>query len=176
MSDGDPTALRNAIDMAEDAFDLVGHGSPVYEEHICRDSAWQTQLQKACRLLDASRTLRANDGYYTSVIEMSFAAIERTLEFYCLYASGNEITYFQDHATVYDRIVALGLYTEDTAARMRLLYGDNRTGQYYGSEVSTRRQATAMFELASVVHEQTVNQTRQTRDCCCPELDGGRMG
>lgn len=173
MSDGDPTALRSAIESAEDAFDLVGHGSPVYEKYIGRDSAWQTQLQKACRLLDACRTLRANDGYYTSVIEMSFAAIERTLEFYCLYASGNEIADFQDHDTVYERIVELGLYTDDTATRLGLLYDDNRTGQYYGPAVSTRRQATATFELASIVHDQTVNQARQTRDCCCHEPGRG---
>lgn len=63
--------------------------APDYEEGLDPDAHDPDviQLRKACRLLDACRLLRDHDGYHTSVIEMSFAAIERTLEFYALTAS-----------------------------------------------------------------------------------------
>ena len=40
------------------------------------------QLRKACRLLEAARQLIEENGFYTVVIETSFGAIERTLQFY----------------------------------------------------------------------------------------------
>lgn len=167
MSNSDPTELREAIEAAEDAFETLARGSPQFEAGISRDEAWKTQLHKACRLLKAGRTLRKQDGYFTSVIEMSFAAIERTLEFYCLNRAGDAVQDFHDHETVYERVVEVGLYSRDTAEELRALYNDNRTGQYYGSTVSTRRQAEAMFELATVLHEQTVARTPDEHECRC---------
>ena len=78
----EPDDLAEAINRAEDA--LSGQlGRPDYEEGLDPDEhdADVIQLRKACRLLDACRLLRDHDGYHTSVIEMSFAAIERTFEF-----------------------------------------------------------------------------------------------
>ncbi|WP_121823570.1 hypothetical protein [Halostella salina] len=40
------------------------------------------QLRKACRILDGIRALRDIDRHYTLVVEGSFAAIERTIQFY----------------------------------------------------------------------------------------------
>jgi len=72
----EPENLVDAVAHAEAAFG--GHlGRPDYEEHLDPDShdSDVIQLRKACRLLDACRLLRDYDGYHTSVIEMSFAAM-----------------------------------------------------------------------------------------------------
>ncbi len=169
MSDGDPGDLVEAVRAARDAFDMQVTGRPEFEDGIVRDEDWKTQLQKACRLLEACRVLRTHDGYHTSVIEMSFAAIERTLEFYCLYRSEDAIDDFADHERVYDRVVELGLYTCETADELRYLYAGNRTNQYYGNIVSTRQQAESMHELARIVHRETIQPTGVAYKCNCPD-------
>jgi hypothetical protein len=81
----EPDDLADAVTHAEAAFG--GQlGRLDYEAYLDPDSHGSDviQLRKACRLLDACRLLRDHDGYHTSVIEMSFAAIERTLECYAL--------------------------------------------------------------------------------------------
>ncbi|WP_436931743.1 hypothetical protein [Halosimplex halobium] len=91
----EPDALDDAISRAEDAFG--GQlGRPEYEEGLDPDAhdVDVIQLRKACRLLDACRLLREHDGYHTSVIEMSFAAVERTFECYALNASNDTIDDF----------------------------------------------------------------------------------
>ncbi len=93
----EPAELLNAVAHAEDAF--AGQlGRPEYEEGLDPNTqdADVIQLRKACRLLDASRLLRDYNGYHTSVIEMSFASIERTLEFYALTASNDTIDDFRE--------------------------------------------------------------------------------
>ena len=40
------------------------------------------QLRKACRILDGIRALRDIDRHHTLVVEGSFAALERTAQFY----------------------------------------------------------------------------------------------
>ena len=101
----EPDDIDEAISRAEDAFG--GQlGQPEYEEGLdpAEHDADVIQLRKACRLLDACRLLREHDGYHTSVIEMSFAAIERTLEFYALTASNDTIDDFREgHDRAYDR-------------------------------------------------------------------------
>jgi hypothetical protein len=84
----EPDDLTAAVARAEDAFG--GRlGQPEYEAGLDPDAndTDVIQLRKACRLLDACRVLRDYDGYHTSVIEMSFTAIERTFEFYALTGS-----------------------------------------------------------------------------------------
>ena len=99
------------------------------------------QLRKACRLLDPCRLLRDHDGYHTSVIEMSFAAIERTLEFYALTASNDTTDDFREgHDRAYDRAADLQLITEGTARRLKQLYRDNRAAAYYSVNRYTREQ------------------------------------
>lgn len=169
MRSDDPDAVEDALDAAEDAFEFVGVGAPTFEEGVDRADDWTVQLGKACRLLDACRTLRQENGYYTSVIEMSFAAVERTLESYVLLRGRDSLDEFHDHEAVYDRVDALGLYSRETAIRMRELYSANRTEQYYGGGVSTAEQADAMFGLATAVHESTVDLMGHSHQCNCPE-------
>ena len=107
-----------------------GHLGPLdYENGLDPDAndADVIQLRKPCRVLDACRLLRDHDGYHTSVIEMSFAAIERTLEFYALTASNDTIDDFRDrHDRAYDRGAELGLVTKETARRLKHLNRENR--------------------------------------------------
>ncbi len=149
---GDPRTVLEALNDAAEAF---GHIGPTdFETGIDRGEAeWKTQLQKACRLLEAARLLREHDGYHTSVVETSFAVIERTLQFY-VQAQGDDPSHeFHDHTDAYERAAQLGLYSEETIEELIALYDANRTEHYYGENVATRQQADAMFDLAEAIHQ-----------------------
>ncbi len=167
----EPDALVDAVARAEDAFG--GQlGRPDYENGIDPDAhdADVIQLRKACRLLEACRLLRDHDGYHTSVIEMSFAAIERTLEFYALTASNDTIDDFREgHDRAYDRGGELGVITEATGRRLKQLYRDNRAAAYYRDTVAAARHADTLFDLAEVVHDHVTDFARRSHECRCRE-------
>jgi len=165
----DSSSVLDALDRAEDAFGGYTTGAPEYEENLDPEANQPPviQLRKACRLLDACRTLREHDGYHTSVIEMSFAAIERTLEFYALSASNDSIDNFQNHTRAYDRAAALGVFSEETARRLQTLYTDNRSAAYYRDTVATAEQAEMMFSLSVTIHDHVKNFSQQPYECCC---------
>jgi hypothetical protein len=126
------------------------------------------QLRKACRLLDACRLLRKHDGYHTSVIEMSFGAIERTLEFYALTASNDRIDDFREgHDRAYDRGSDLGVITDKTARRLKQLYQNNRAAAYYRDTVAGAQQAEAMFHLATTTHDHVTDFAQLSHECLC---------
>ena len=167
----DPDDLSEAVAHAEDAFGSQ-LGRPEYEEWLDPEShdSDVIQLRKACRLLDACRLLREHDGYHTSVIEMAFAAIERTLEFYALTASNDTVDDFREgHDRAYDRGADLRLVTEVTARRLKQLYRDNRAAAYYRDTVASAKQADAMFDLAVVIHDHVTDFARRSHECRCRE-------
>ena len=99
---------------------------------------------------------------------MSFAAIERTLEFYALTASNDTIDDVRegyDHA--YDCGADLSHVTEGTARRLKRLYRDNRAAAYYRDTVAAAQQAEAMFDLAVVIHEHVTNFAQLAYECRC---------
>jgi len=165
----DSAAVLDALDRAEDAFGGYTTGAPEYEENLDPEANQPSviQLRKACRLLDACRTLRDHGGYHTSVIEMSFAAIERTLEFYALTASNDSIDNFQNHTRAYNRAAALGVLSEQTARRLQTLYTDNRSAAYYRHTVATAEQAGMLFRLAVSIHDHVKDFSQQSYECCC---------
>lgn len=59
-----------------------------------------TQFRRACRLLDACRVLQANDGYPTCVVELSFGAVERSVQYYVLAKTTDTVQEYHDHETV----------------------------------------------------------------------------
>lgn len=130
------------------------------------------QLRKACRLLEAARTLRAQNGYATSVIELSFAAIERSLQCYLVYRGGYDSDAFFDHETVYTAGAErnVNIYSEDLAERFRTLWAQNRSALYYRGTLATREQATAMFVLAESVHRWIIDFASLTHECRCSGL------
>lgn len=167
----DPDDVVDALAHAEDAFGSHTMGLPEYEDGLDPNvhDTDVIQLRKACRLLGACRLLRSHDGYHTSVIEMSFAAIERTLEFYSLTASNDSIDQFLDHDRAYDRAADLGVFSPETARRLKQLYDENRTAAYYRETVATTRQADVTFELAATIHEAVTNFAQQSHECRCNE-------
>jgi hypothetical protein len=166
----DPDDLVDALGRTEDAFGGHTTGRPEYEDGLDPDAhdADVIQLRKACRLLDACRVLRDRDGYHTSVIEMSFAAIERTLEFYALTASNDSIDDFREgHDRAYDRAADLAVVSEETSRRLKQLYRDNRAAAYYRDTVAAADQAETMFDLAVTVHDHVTNFARVAHECWC---------
>lgn len=88
----DPQEIRDALARVEDAFHH-GSGTPEFEPEL--DAAGEATegrvvLQKGCRHLDAASTRLLAADFYTSVIEASFATIERTLEGYLVLVAGDD--------------------------------------------------------------------------------------
>lgn len=164
----DPSEVVKALRSAETAFASY-RTNVTFEEALVPDDTETTQLRKACRLLDACRVLRENDGFYTSVIEMSFGAIERTVEFYVLLQSTDTVRDFQNHRYAFDRAATLGLFSQSTCDDLYQLHVDNRSAAYYRDTVATKEQARTMFELAVAIHESTTGYLRRSHACRCSE-------
>lgn len=168
MSNGsDPEAVLAALGRAEDAFEEVGHGVPGYEEGIESGGGWETQLTKACKLLEVVAVVRERNGYHTAVIELCFGVIERSIEAYAVAMAGDEVADFRDHEYSYERAHHVGLFEAGTAEAMMELYAENRTESYYGGGRPTDRQAAAMSDLAREVHDFAVDQIREGGVCIC---------
>lgn len=71
------TRIEQLIADAQAAFDQRLTDT---ETGLDTNDAAVLQLRKGCRLLAGAKALR-EEGYYTPVIEASFVAIERTVEF-----------------------------------------------------------------------------------------------
>ena len=152
----DDAAVREALETATRAFRDTRGQDP--EAHLDPETPAVTQLRKACRLLDACRVLQAYDGYYTSVVELSFGAIERTIQYYALAKTTDTVRDFHDHETVYERGAALTLYSEETMAQLVDLWRTNRSAAYYRNTVpqpprprrcsGSPKNSTARFEIS----------------------------
>jgi hypothetical protein len=167
MSSSDPNDVVEAVEQAEDAFEERGGGVPDYEESIESGGDWETQLTKACRLIEVAGVLREQNGYYTATIELCFGAIERSIEAYAVAMTGDEVEDFRDHEYSYERAHQIGLFGDETAESMKNLYSENRTESYYGGSRPTDRQADAMYNLAVQVHSFSVDQITEGGVCVC---------
>jgi len=128
------------------------------------------QLRKACRLLEAARTLREQNGYYTVVIEASYVAVERSIQFYLLHrghASGEDLRY--EHTAVYEHGTEVNLFSEEFAARLTQLWKRNRAEVYYRETVASAEQADAMLSLAEAVHQYILDFASLQHECVCSE-------
>lgn len=161
----DPTGLEEAVADAHEAFTRA---QGTVETGLEDADAAAGQLQKACRLLAAARTLRAQNGYYTALVELAFGAIERSFEFYALALSNDEVRDFHDHAHAYQRAFELGVLSRELKDDYRALYTENRSESYYGDRGATDQQASAMFALAVETHEFLRDHPRDHYDCLCP--------
>lgn len=167
----DGSDVEDALDAAEAAFrDARGQraetGLDVADEAL-------VQLRKACRLLEAARTLRDRNGYYTVVIEASFVAVERSIQFYLLHrgrAAAEEIRH--EHDAVYRRGAEVNLFSESFAARLIEIWQQNRADVYYRETVASAEQADAMLRLAEAVHRYVVEFGSMEHDCVCSTTRG----
>lgn len=168
MSDGsDPESILAALERAQDAFEYRGRGRYTPERGIESGGGWETQLTKACRLLEVIETTREHNGHYTAIIELSFGAVERSIEAYTVAMGGDEVEDFRNHEYSYERAHELGLFERNTAEDMQELYSDNRTESYYGGGQPTDHQAEAMADLAREVHDFVADQIREGGVCAC---------
>lgn len=163
----DPTSIRTGISAAEDAFEYSGESELEYEEGIDQDEDWKKQLTKACRYLEACRTLRDQDGFSGAVVELSFGAIERSLEAFMISNTRDELRDFQNHERVYDRAAERGLFELTTANSLKELYSSNRTSHYYGALVPTNQKEVTMFNLAEDIHDYVCDQIQEGGVCIC---------
>lgn len=125
------------------------------------------QLRKACRLLAGARTLRAQ-GYHTLVIEASFVAIERTIEFRLLERGTMEPDDLPGtHTGVYREAAAVGIFSEATAEDLASLWRDYRAKTYYQDGLATASRAKKLSELATEVHAFVVGRSSQGHECAC---------
>lgn len=125
------------------------------------------QLRKACRLLEAARHLERKNGYYTVVIETSFAAIERTLQFYLLNNQFLAPDEYVNHREVYERGHEAGLYDNSFKEKLLSLWRDNRSRSYYREGVGSRKRAEIMLALAEHVHEHVLQLAGRKHECIC---------
>ena len=162
-----PSAVRDALDEAVDAFNEAGYGVPTREPAIDTDADWKTQLTKGCRLLAVVEDIE--DDYHTAVVELCFGIIERSLEAYAMAEGSDELRDFEtaSHERCYDRAAQFGLFTRELTSELKDLYRENRTDSYYGGRRPTNRQAETMHRLACEIHRHPTNQIREGGVCIC---------
>lgn len=162
----DSSYVEEALTDAELAFrDTRGHTA---EDGLSVTDAALVQLRKACRLLEAARTLRQRNGYYTVVIEASFVAIERSIQFYLLHrghVSAEDLRY--EHTGVYQHAVSVNLLSEAFADRLTQLWKQNRAEVYYRDTVASAEQADAMLALAEDAHRYVLEYASLAYECVC---------
>lgn len=160
----DSSYVEDALTDAQRAFER----EPVHKESgLDTDDDALLQLRKACRLLDAARFLRTQNGYYTVVIESSFIAIERSIHFYLLHATGMDSTEFVTHSDVYERGAEANLYSKSLGDQFLQLWRENRSKTYYRQAVGGETQADAMLQLATAVHQYILDYLSIGHECIC---------
>lgn len=154
-------------DKLDDVQDLFDEKPREVETGLEVDSAEKLQLRKACRLLEAGRHLKSENGYYTVVIETSFAAIERTLQFYLIDNNFLDPEEYVDHREVYERSSKAGLYNKEFKEKLVALWRNNRSRSYYREGVGSRERANEMLELAEEIHSHVLQLAGQHHECIC---------
>ncbi|WP_368409315.1 hypothetical protein [Halomarina litorea] len=141
--------MEQLIDEVQAAFD---HRPTEIESGLNVDDAALLQLRKGCRLLAGAAALQ-DAAYYTLVIEASFVAIERTVEFR-LFERGT--TQPDDlpgtHSGVYREAARTGIFAESTAADLADLWRNYQAKTYYQDGLATADRAEKTYALAAEVH------------------------
>lgn len=134
------------------------------------DDAALLQLRKACRLLAGAATLQ-DEGFYTLVIEASFVAIERTVEFRLLERGTIQPKALPgSHPGVYREAASVGIVPESIAENLTNLWRDHRAKTYYQDGLAAAERAEKLYALASEIHGFVVGRSSQGHEClCCAE-------
>jgi hypothetical protein len=128
------------------------------------------QLRKSCRLLQAVESLRQQNGYYTVIIEVSFASIERTLQFYLQNNGYIHEDEYVNHEKVYELGKNAGLYDDNFLDKLTRLWENNRSRTYYREGVGSERTADLMVELAEQIHHYALQMASESHECICDTL------
>lgn len=158
------TRIEQYIDDVQAAFD---RRPADIEAGLDVDDAALLQLRKACRLLAGAASLR-DEGYDTLVIEASFVAIERTVEFRLLERGTMQPDDLPGtHPGVYQEAAAAGIFAESTAEDLADLWRDHRAKTYYQDGLAAADRAENMSALAREVHAFIVGRSAQGHECLC---------
>lgn len=131
------------------------------------DDAALLQLRKACRLLAGAAALQ-DEAYYTLVIEASFVAIERTVEFRLLERGTTDPDDLPGtHPAVYREAAAAGLFTEAIAEDLADLWREHRAKTYYQDGLAAADRAAEMHRLGTEIHAFVVGRSAQGHTCLC---------
>ena len=135
------TRIEKLVDNAQAAFD---RRPAEVEPGLDVEDAALLQLRKACRLLAGAEALY-DAAYYTLVIEASFVAIERTIEFRLLERGTMEPDDLPGtHPGVYREAAAVGIVVESMAADLADLWRDHRAKTYYQDGLASAERARAV--------------------------------
>jgi hypothetical protein len=160
------TRIEQLIDDVQAAFD---RRPTAIEPCLDVEDAALLQLRKACRLLDGAEALR-DASYYTLVIEASFVAIERTVEFRLLERGTMQPSDLPGtHPGVYREAAAAGVFAEPIAEDLADLWREHRAKTYYQDGLASKSRADAMFELATEIHAYINGRSRQGHKCRCAD-------
>lgn len=160
----DDSNIEALLDEAQSLFERPGDQ---FEDGLDVDDPALLQFRKACRLLDAAGFLQERDGYYTVIVETSFAAIERTLQFYLLDTGLLHEDEYVDHEEVYRRGREAGLYDQEFAGKLTNLWRNNRSDTYYREGIATEKRAAAMLQLAEEIHRHVLQLAGKSHECIC---------
>jgi hypothetical protein len=160
----DDSHIKDLLDQTQTLFQQPGDS---IEEGLDVDQPDLLQLRKACRLLDAAQFLHRQNGYYTVIIEASFAAIERSIQFYLLNKGLLTRDEYVNHETVYQLGEDAGLYSEEFAGKLENLWQNNRSDTYYREGIATEKRAEKMLELAQEIHDHILQLAGEKHECIC---------
>jgi len=158
------TEIARLIEQAERSFDAPPEA---VEAGLAVQDAPLLQLRKACRLL-ASADQLLDSGYYTLVIEASFVALERSIEFRLLERGDRDPRDLPgSHTAVYREATRVGVLSEESANRLADLWRNHRAKTYYQDGLATRGRARALHNLAAEIHRFIVGRSSQGHECVC---------
>lgn len=162
------TRIEQLIDDVQAAFD---RRPTKIESGLDVEDAALLQLRKACRLLAGAEALR-EANYYTLVIEASFVAIERSVEFRLLERGTMQPDALPGtHPGVYREAAAVGIFPESMAADLADLWRDHRAKTYYQDGLASADRAEAMYALASEIHAYINGRSQQGHECLCDKTE-----
>lgn len=142
-----------------------GSGEP--ETGLDVENSALLQLRKSCRMLEAVQSLQRQNGYYTVIIESSFASIERIIQFYLQEKGYIREDEFVDHRKVYEMGENAALYGTDFKQKLLKLWENNRSRTYYREGVGTEKSAELMVKLAEQIHSHILQLTGFDHECIC---------
>jgi hypothetical protein len=158
------TRIETLVDEAQAVFD---RRPETVEPDLDVEDAALLQLRKACRLLAGARALR-DRRYDTLVIEASFVAVERTVEFRLLERGHVESDDLPGtHPGVYREAARIGVFDGSVAADLADLWRDHRARTYYQDGLATAERADAVLALATELHAFVVGRSEQGHECVC---------
>jgi hypothetical protein len=156
-----------AVDRVESLL-ADGETGPVQDSLSWQQTDVDIQLGKACAMLGTCRELRDGSNNFVSIVELSFNAIERSLQFYLVGQTAANSSDYRNHKQVFEDIAARGVFSDEKVAdRIDAFRSEHRSRIYYDVDRPGQDLALAMHELAEEVHAYVVAFADAQSRCSC---------